>query len=508
MSTTAVRDATQVKTGSGIFDPIWSRPWLGLTGAAALVAAFADISAAFAPRGPVTTLQAYGTLAGALVVGLLAGLVFPSRWILLLGPVVYTVLFELGRMGHVGASIDAPSFGSTLEVIGFVVGRVLPATVTLLPLAAAAAVGIHLAARLGHPSAEPLRPLGWVLTIVTLAFLAVVAVLLARPASTSPILGSDGSPPDGSVAELVNIDVNGSSQALMIRGRNADNPILLYLAGGPGGTDLGAMRRDVGLEADFVVVTWDQRGTGRSHPSIEPTSAITVDQMVDDTIAVTEYLNDRFGKEKVYLVGQSWGSALGVLAAQARPELYHAFVGVGQMVSFVDTDTMFWEDTIAWAEARGDVRLAEQLRSNGPPPYDDIRKLGVVSSTEHQWNPYPEFDPNNEMPAILFVPEYSLIEKVNAFRGFFDVVSILYPQLEDVDFRVDAPRLEVPYYMVLGEHEARGRVIPANEWFEVLEAPSKERHVFAGSGHRANFDRPGEFAELMRSVLSASPSGQ
>src|SRR5690606_34015522 len=126
-----------------------------------------------------------------------------------------------------------------------------------------------------------------------------------------------------------------------------------------GGTDLGAIRRDVGLEQDFVVVAWDQRGSGRSYPSIDPTSQITVDQMVSDTVAVTEYLIDRFGVDGVYLVGQSWGSGLGALAAKARPDLYHAFVGVGQMVSWDDTDRMFWEDTLAWAERTGNTGLAE-----------------------------------------------------------------------------------------------------------------------------------------------------
>ena len=109
-----------------MLDLIWSRPGLGLVVVVALAAVFADLSASFTPRGPVTTAQAYASLAVALVVGLTAGVAFPSRWVLLLVPVAYTVLFELGRMGHVGASIDAPSFGSILETIAFFVGRGTP----------------------------------------------------------------------------------------------------------------------------------------------------------------------------------------------------------------------------------------------------------------------------------------------------------------------------------------------------------------------------------------------
>ncbi len=485
-----------------LLDWVWSTGWVGVVVAAALILTFAELAAEFTPRGPVTSVQAFVTMGAALVVGLVAGLVVPSRWLLLAGPLGFTGMFELSRMQYVGASIDAPSFGSTLEIIGVTVGRLFPMVVTLLPLVAGTALGIALAVRLGHPHAIPLKRVQWIMTFTALVFLGVVAFFMIRPASTAPIVGSDGRPLEGSVAELALVDINGQQQGLMIRGRSADNPVLLYLAGGPGGTDLGAMRRDVGLEQDFVVATWDQRGTGRSYPALDPTDTLAVEQMIDDTVAVTEFLLDRFGQDRVYLVGQSWGSGLGVLAAQARPDLYAAFVGVGQMVSFLDTDVMFWEDTLAWAESSGDTTLAERLRSNGPPPYSDIRMYGPVTSTEHQWNPYPEFDPNNEMPAILFVPEYSFIDRINAFRGFFDVVSVHYPQLQEIDFRADVPTHDIPYYMVLGEHEARGRELPANEWFEMLDAPDKTRTVFDGSGHRANFDRPAEFAELMRQIAA------
>ncbi|MFO7299893.1 MAG: alpha/beta fold hydrolase [Actinomycetes bacterium] len=466
--------------------------------AIALVVVAGVASGLLTPRGPITATQAFVSLIGLLAAGVAVGTIWPSRWVLLAAPVLYAVVVEVSRAGLDGASIDRPSFGSTLEVVAFIVGRVLPGIVTLLPLVAGAAVGIHAASRLGRPDAVGLGPLGWSLTTAALVFLGLVAVMVARPASTAPIVG-DGAP-ERSVAELVEIDVNGSRQSLMVRGRDTTNPVLLYLHGGPGGTDLGAIRRDVGLEQDFVVVAWDQRGSGRSYPSIDPTSQITVDQMVSDTVAVTEYLIDRFGVDGVYLVGQSWGSGLGALAAKARPDLYHAFVGVGQMVSWDDTDRMFWEDTLAWAERTGNTGLAERLRSDGPPPYDDIRKYGPITSAEHDWNPYPGFDPNNEMPAILFVPEYSVIERVNAFRGFFDVATVLYPQLAGLDFRLHIPVLQVPYYMVLGEHEARGRVVPAEEWLVMLEAPYKEKVVFSGAGHRANFDRPAEFAGLMRTV--------
>jgi len=301
--------------------------------------------------------------------------------------------------------------------------------------------------------------------------------------------------------------IGGRDQTMLIRGRSVDNPVLLYLAGGPGGTDIGAIRRDVTLEQDFTVVAWDQRGAGKSYESLDPIDTFTLNQLVADTVDVTNYLRDRFNEEKIYLVGQSWGSTLGALAAEQRPELYHAFVGVGQMVSQRETDVMFWEDALEWTEQTGNTDLAETLRRNGPPPYDNLMDYDAFIASEHDWNVYPEFDPSNEMPAILFVSEYSWMDRINAFKGFLDTVGTLYPQLQDIDFRQDVPRLEVPFYMIQGEHEARGRAVLAEEWFDMLEAPSKEMFIFEGSGHRAHFDRPGDFAEVMGHVLEeSSPS--
>jgi pimeloyl-ACP methyl ester carboxylesterase len=338
------------------------------------------------------------------------------------------------------------------------------------------------------------------LTGIATIGLVLLATAIARPAATAPIPGSDGQPQPGSIAELATVRIGGHDQAMMIRGRSVDDPVLLYLAGGPGGTDLGAVRRDVSLEQDFVVVAWDQRGAGKSYAALDPTDTFTLDRLVADTLEVTNYLRERFDEERIYLVGQSWGSTLGVLAAQRAPELYHAFVGVGQMVSQRETDILFWEATLAWARSEGNERLAARLVANGPPPYADLHRYDPVVSHEHDWNAYPEFDPATEMPAILFVPEYTFMDRVNAFRGFLDTNGVLYPQLQEIDFRADVRRLDVPVTMVLGSNEAPGRAVLANEWFTALDAPSKESVVFQGAGHRPNFDQPARFAEVLRGV--------
>ncbi|CAN5755763.1 alpha/beta hydrolase [soil metagenome] len=367
--------------------------------------------------------------------------------------------------------------------------------------------GVELAARLGRQRTRRLGAVSWLVSALVSLALVSLMLVVARPASTAPIVGADGEPLQGSVAELTRVPLGSHDQALMIRGRDATNPVLLHLAGGPGGTDLGAMRADTGLEEHFVVVTWDQRGTGKSYSALDPVSSLTLEQMVADTIELSEYLRDRFDEQRIYLHGQSWGSTLGVLAVQLRPDLYHAWVGSGQMVSQRETDILFWEDTLAWAEASGEGALAATLRANGPPPYPDILDYEIALSHEHDWNVYPEFDGSTEMPFTLFVTENELMDQVNGLRAFLDTFSVLYPQLQDIDFRADAPSLDVPVYIIVGAHEARGRAVLADEWFAGFEAPSKERIVFDHSGHRPTFEEPARFVEVMASVIADTSPG-
>lgn len=479
----------------------WSDGRIGLAMASAASAAFALLSAWITPRGPITTNEALLSMAAAFGFGMAAGLFLGRRWSAFIAPAVFLAVFELARLSTDGPTVDSVRLDSTYGIIAFVVGRGVHWLLVLPPMIVAAVYGVELAARLGRGSTRRLGRTSWTVAgVSTLAILALAAVL-ASPPSTAPVMGPDGRPLPGSVAELTSVSIGGHDQALMIRGRSTDSPVLLHLAGGPGGTDLGAMRADVGLEQNFVVVTWDQRGTGKSYGALDPVATFTLDQMVEDTLALTNYLRARFDEDRIYLTGNSWGSTLGVLAVQQHPELFHAFVGTGQMVSQSATDRMFWEDTISWADGAGETELAASLREQGAPPYANIAFYEQALSHEHDWNVYPEFDGDKEMPFNLFVPENSLMDQVNGLRAFLDSFYVMYPQLQQLDFRSTATSLDVPVYMVLGAHEARGRADPANEWFAMLEAPSKEKIIFEHSGHRPSFEEPGVFSALMARVL-------
>lgn len=474
-----------------------------------LVAALSAGTALWLPRGPISTAEALSVMALSSVVGAGAGYLLRSRWALLLAPVTYAVVFEGLRLGTDGPLVDRVVLGSPYGVIAFVLGRGLHGVLALAPLMLGAALGAGYARReqqRGRTTAATVLGRSGAV-VVALALLALAAAV-ARPASTAAILTANGADLEGSVAELTQVQAGGHDLGLMLRGNSTDSPVLLYLAGGPGGSERGAMRRHAqALERDFVVATLDQRGAGTSYGELDPVDSLTLDNAVQDVITVTRYLRERFHEDRIVLVGQSWGTIPAVLAVQGHPELFRAYVGVGQMVDPLETDTVFYEDTLGWARSAGERDLADTLVASGPPPYDDV--LDYEAALSHEPDVYP-YDHTGNAEGVggfsenLLVREYSLLQQAQALAAFMDVFTVVYPQLQALDLRRDVPALAVPVYLAQGRHEAPGRSEPAREWFDALDAPLKELTQFERSGHRPLFEQPAEFRLLMLDVLEQS----
>ncbi|MFV9505352.1 MAG: alpha/beta fold hydrolase [Oscillochloridaceae bacterium umkhey_bin13] len=248
----------------------------------------------------------------------------------------------------------------------------------------------------------------------------------------------------------------------------------------------------------IIVVGWDQRGTGKSYPALEPSEAVTLEQAITDTLAVSEYLRERFGVARIYLMGESWGSTLGVLAVQRRPDLYYAWIGSGQMVSQRVTDRLLYHEVLALAERTGNATLRAQMLAFGAPPYADIPYPNAIIM-----GPYPQLEPPYTPPQAyiergtaarlgpygIFASEYNLVEKVNVLRGLIDMFSLMYPQLQTIDFRHDVPKLDVPVYILDGAAELPARRDLALEWYTALEAPLKRIYSFPNAGHSVAFEQ-------------------
>jgi len=499
-----------------LLNRLWADRRLGVAVAAAVPAAWGLVAGWWTPRGPLTAFQVLVTMAVGLVVGWASGVVLRSRWAMLLAPVVFMVVFELVRSGTSGPTVDAPA-ASTYGILAVVVGRAFHGLVALTPMVLGAALGAGSARRReprasGHSAKSTAGMYGGrAIAVLTGLALLVITALVARPATTESIVNASGDGVAGSVAELTTVEAGGKELGLMIRGTSTDNPVVLFLAGGPGGSERGAMRNHLrALEETFTVATWDQRGTGTSYPALDPTGTLTLEGQVADTIEVTDYLRDRFGQDTIYLLGQSWGSTLGVLAVQKAPDRYRAFIGTGQMVSQLDTDRIFYEDTLAWADENGNDTLAGKLRAIGPPPYEAMLDYETTLSYEHEIYPY-DHSPNSEgeggFSENFLVPEYTLTDQVHLLGSFMDTFAELYPQLQGIDFDKTATTFQVPMFFVQGAHEADGRAEPFAEWYPMIEAPTKDMVVLDTSGHRPLFEQPDEFVAYMNDTVLARTAG-
>ncbi len=324
----------------------------------------------------------------------------------------------------------------------------------------------------------------------------VVSLISQLTASTPSVDGEDA------IAELTKVTLNGESQWISIRGVDKDADVLLFLAGGPGGSQLAAVRHELSeLETEFVVVGWDQPGSAKT---FNLGSDLEVEDYIKDGLALTEYLCERFDKEKIYVVGESWGSALGVMMASERPERFHALVSAAQMVDFLETELIDYSKALELSTSKGDTEKMIKLLENGAPPYygkDVTWKIAeYISYLGHEMDINPQItNPGYDTLRDIFSVEYGMIDKINYVRGIIQTFNRIYPKLYDMDLRVSYRTLHVPVKFIVGRHDINAPSELSEDYFKKLSAPSKEWVWFESSGHSPWINESDKFVdEIMK----------
>lgn len=439
------------------------------------------------PRGPVTGTQAAVLMATAAAIGWTGGRLTGSRWAAAAPPLAHVLGFEVARYGSDLPTVGPLVLDSTFGVLAFILGRAVPWCLAAAPLVLGAGWGSRRSNR---------RVVALAATSVALI---VLAGWLALPPSPEPVRAAGG------FSELVEVNLGGHRQWIQVRGTGRDNPVLLYLSGGPGQSDLAYSRALLEPLLDEVtIVGWDQRGTGKSYPELDEGS-LTLDRAVYDVVELARQLTVRFGQPRIQLFGESWGSLLGVLAVQRAPELFSAYIGSGQMVDVRETDQGIYADLVTTAMGRGDGALVAELAKLEPPPYPSVFDYGRIMTLypliEGSYTPPAEYlelaGAANVGPMGLLGSEYAPIEKLNVVRGLMDMFSVMYPQLQDVDLRQSVVRLDVPVYVLCGDHELAARTAPAREWFDRLHARQKRWYQLPDAGHSVAFER----SDVLRQIL-------
>ncbi len=332
-----------------------------------------------------------------------------------------------------------------------------------------------------------------------------VAVWICSPGKTEPFVDTQGRPIAGSISEKVFVSINGVRQGMFLRGRSTSNPVLLLLHGGPGMPEYFLTRRyPTGLEEQFVVCWWERRGAGLSYSADIPPETMTAEQAIDDTIAVTNYLRKRFGQEKIYLMGHSGGSFIGIQAAARAPRLFHAWIGVAQMTYQLESERLAWEHLLELARQKGDRRTARQLE--GAPvimtvPLPDAW-MKMRDGIMHRAGVGTTRDMRSVVTGVFlrswFCRGYTMKEKSAIWRGKNVAQGLMWDPMIATDLRTVLRRLGIPVYFFHGKHDYTVSYALAKAWFGQIEAPLKGFYTFEKSAHSPLFEEPDAMGRILR----------
>ncbi len=351
----------------------------------------------------------------------------------------------------------------------------------------------------------------FVVAILLIAMLVLVGILLfVSPGTPKPFLDDSGQPLAGSISEKIWVNINGVEQGMFIKGKSTGNPVLLYLHGGLPDHFLKD-RYPTGLEDIFTVVWWEQRGSGLSYyPDMAPES-LNSEQLVSDTVALTNHLRARFGQTKLYLMGRSGGTFFGIQAAARAPELFHAYIAVAQISNQLESERLAHRYMLQRYKDEGNIKMAKRLEDAPvgdtaplPDAYLKVRDVAMhelgVGTTHDMKSVFTDM-----FLQSLLHREYTLGEKISLWRGKLFSGSRLWNTQLSTDLTQKVTRLDVPVYFLHGVYDYTVSYPLAKSYFEQLEAPVKGFYTFKQSAHTPFFEEPERTREIMRAdVLTGS----
>lgn len=274
--------------------------------------------------------------------------------------------------------------------------------------------------------------------------------------------------------ELIKLNLGNQNQYVSIHTENTDKPILLFLHGGPGSAQIGFIRYyNKPLESEFIVVNWDQKGSGKSYSSGIEAATMTIDQFVLDTIELTEYLIKRFDKQKIYLCGHSWGTILGIKTITKRPELFEAYIGIGQVVNMIEGEKISRQYSFQSALENNNKKALKELDSIGLPPYKDIKSL----FTSRKWLEFYGGATYQSGPIRLILKgislkEYNIWDWVYKFiKGSMFSIKLLIAEMYKVNLDKTNLEFNVPIYFFLGKKDYQVPSELAIKYFDQIKAP-------------------------------------
>jgi len=340
-----------------------------------------------------------------------------------------------------------------------------------------------------------------IVSLLILSIAGIISLLLLRVHLKNNILHETRITSPKGIDSLEQVTLGGAKQWILVRGHDKSNPVMLHLHGGPGAADIAVARHyDSELVKHFVMVHWDQKGAGKSYDPKIPLETMTREQFISDALELSEMLRNRFAAEKIYLVGHSWGSEIGTYAVARKPELFHAYVGIGQVVNNLEAEKISYQYTLDKATETGNQEAMQELKDIAPPPYDEHDKILVQRKWLDRFGgvSHQEISFNDLIKIGLTSPDYSLYDGIRFFRGEPFSSNALWNTTFETDLFKQVPRLDVPVYFFVGRYDYNTPFELVEHYYEQLEAP-KGKHLiwFENSGHMIPFEESEKYCDIL-----------
>lgn len=307
--------------------------------------------------------------------------------------------------------------------------------------------------------------------------------------------------PKGGINESMYVDINGTKQWINIYGENIDNPVLLYLHGGPGSATSDIDYAFTRKWADvYTVVTWDQRNCGKSYDADQNDIPLTKSLLLEDGKELSEFLIEHLNCDKLTILGHSWGSFYGANLVLEYPELYECFIGTGQLVDMVENETAFKEEARVWAEGDDEALALVEKLSTQNFTIEHITMRNELMN-KYGYGMMVDGSDYNLITTVLFNPHYSVIDWIKYFQRDMSVYLDFFGSEELLSFSLkDKFSYEVPYYNINGDKDYQTNYKLAQKYFDAVQAPYKKMFIMENTTHGLLESKSEDFSKIIHRI--------
>ncbi|MGG3467452.1 alpha/beta hydrolase [Neobacillus pocheonensis] len=306
---------------------------------------------------------------------------------------------------------------------------------------------------------------------------------------------------ENAISELKPIKLGGIQQWISIRAEDKSKPVLLFLHGGPGTGQIGIIGDyQKELEKHFIVVNWDQRGAGLSYTKEVAKTELKIEQLLNDTLGLINFLKKEFHQEKIYLIGHSWGTILGLLAIHRHPEHFHHYIGISQVISMSKIEEVSYELVLEKAKELNNQKAVTQLTEIGKPPWRNLKHDRIHQRYVDLFGGGISHNGklvNTFLKKLLKSKEYTFLDIVRFFKGQYFSLTQLMGEMRKLDLSEEVQQLDVPITLIMGRHDLQVPTETARGWFDSVDAKNKTWVWFEKSAHSPLFEENDKFVELV-----------